>query len=797
MNCQFKVYTLYTIRHDQTTQLAIVTQSMLTGSLRTIPAREGISTQRRRLAAVWLTAGSAVAYMIGASWLDVVRGGGLPPGGDMIGHAAAAEWIKTLPWWDWRGWSDWFYGGQAIGINYPPLSLNWLRFTHSTHGQMAAVALGLLVLLPWGTLRLARAVGYPARLQRISVGAVLALTAASGAMHWALPGFHAVYTFYSSWPFMLATVVGLFTAAWAARGDRPIKAGIVAGMALLCNPTSIPSLGVASLVLLATSGVTFRQAVRWLITAGVAALAISSWWLVPFLASLSRLVRWEVPLHQFWGFGGVYQILVLTSVGIGAAWASRRGEPSRRLAGVAAAGLAATLLAEWASWLRPERWLTIVLLISTIACAGLATGVSTHLQPRLRPVWKLHVVLGLIVFVVLTFRLEVLVLVVGVFLLPARSWTWTGTLAWSATLLWGGLWGVTNDSSELSTESPFGAVIARTEPGANGLVYADRRTPNWMSELHVCPWGQPWVDTARTGGLIRPLLGLYRETSPSYEFIATDLLIRTGQLREDYPVRPNWFEIWEDVGSPRLDSLAAAKALGARWHASCEEGGNVFVTDLSGVVASGVTVGAHQSEESWHRAAARWWIKILAEPRTEPESWEPVPIRGKDGNLQHPTDQAATGVWMRADGDRLTVGADTAGWAWLRVPWDPYWRSPTGTAVHKGGPGHLVIWAPAGETLLMWQVPTAVDITAAAVTGTAVLTILTMAVRNRCRQDHWLDPDRPRPVGPVRSAIGLYADTVDEWLSAVGRWTRAARRAPGAAAARVRNQCIDRLRSRR
>lgn len=767
---------------------------MLTKSRRPIPAREGVLIERRRLAAVWLAAGSAVAYMVGAGWLDVVRAGGTAPGGDMIGHAAAAEWLKTLPWWDWRGWSDWFYGGQAIGINYPPLSLNWLRFTHPVHGQMAAVALGLLVLLPWGTLRLARAVGYSAHMQRIAVGAVLVLTAASGAMHWALPGFHAVYTFYSSWPFMLATVIGLFTMAWAARGDRPIAAGIVAGVALLCNPTSVPGLCVASLALLATGGVSFRQAVRWVITAGVAALAISGWWLVPFLASFNRLVRWEVPLHQFWGFGGIYQILVLTSVGMGAAWASRQGGPSRRLAGVAAIGLAATLLAEWANWLRPERWLTIAFLIAAIACVGLIKGVQLSLQARLRPVWKLHVVLGLMFFVILTFRFEVLALAVGVFLLPARSWTWMGTLAWSATLLWGGLWGVTSNAPDLSAETPFGAVIARSEPGAKGLVYVDRSTTTQTSNIHVCPWGQPWVNTARTGGLIRPLLGLYRETSPSYEFIATDLLLRTGQLRENYPVRPHWFEIWQNAGSPALDSLAASKALGARWHARCEESGNISLTDLSGMVASGVTVDAHQSEESWHQAAVRWWIQILAGVRTEPESWEPVPIRAADGDHHHPAGQAATGVWMRADGDRLTVGADTAGWAWLRVPWDPYWRSSAGTAVHKGGPGHLVIWAPAGETVLMWQVPAAVDVTAAAVTGAAVLTVLIMAAGGRRRQDHGFDPNRPRP---VRSAVGLYADTVDEWLSAVGRWAGAAGRASGATAARARNRCLDRLRSRR
>ena len=78
---------------------------------------EDLRTQRRRLAAVWLAAGSALAAMVGVSWYVVVAYGGHAPGGDWTGHAATAEWLRTLPWWDWRGWSDWFYGGQAIGVN--------------------------------------------------------------------------------------------------------------------------------------------------------------------------------------------------------------------------------------------------------------------------------------------------------------------------------------------------------------------------------------------------------------------------------------------------------------------------------------------------------------------------------------------------------------------------------------------------------------------------------------------------------------------------------------------------------
>jgi len=144
------------------------------------PGAEDRRAERRRLAAVWLAAGSAVAAAVGSGWVLVLRNGGRPPGGDMVGHAAAAEWLRTLPWWDWRGWSDWFYGGQAIGVNYPPLGHAWMRFTDPVHGQMAAVAIGLLVVLPWGALRLARAVGYSSRAQRASVAAVLVLAALSG-----------------------------------------------------------------------------------------------------------------------------------------------------------------------------------------------------------------------------------------------------------------------------------------------------------------------------------------------------------------------------------------------------------------------------------------------------------------------------------------------------------------------------------------------------------------------------------------------------------------------------------------
>ena len=402
-------------------------------------AIEDASTQRRRLAAVWLGAGSAVAAMVAVSWYLVVGHGGNAPGGDMIGHAAAAEWLRTLPWWDWRGWSDWFYGGQAIGVNYPPLGHALMRFTHPVHGQMAAVALGLLVLLPWGALRLARSVGYAPRAQRAAVAAVLVLAAASGQMHWVLSGFHQQTTFFGSWPAMLATVIGLFAAAWAACCRRPVASGVVVGVAMLFNATVVPGVVVVCAALLATSGASFRQAVRWGVTAGAAALAVCAWWLVPFVAGWARLVRWEVPLFAAWSSGGTWQAAMLAMLATMAAWAARSGTaPSRRLAIAAAAGLLATVSADLFGYLRSERWLEMPILVAALAAAALVAdrGLARGSLRRVRPAWVVLSVAFLIVLTVITLRLELLPLAAWLMLRrPRRTWAWSGALAWAAVLL--------------------------------------------------------------------------------------------------------------------------------------------------------------------------------------------------------------------------------------------------------------------------------------------------------------------------------------------------------------------------
>ena len=688
--------------------------------------------QRRALAAVWLAGGSALAAMIAVGWYGVVRNGGQPPGGDMTGHAATAEWLRTLPWWDWRGWSDWFFGGQAIGVNYPPLSHALLRFTHPMHGQLAAVAVGLLVLLPWGTLRLARAVGLSPRAERVAVGAVLVLAAASGRMHWVLSGFHSENTFFGSWPAMLATVLGLFCAAWAARCGAPVACGVVAGLAVLFNATVIPGVAVVCLALLATSGVSFGRALRWIAITGAAALAVCAWWLVSFLSGWDRLVRWLVPLSSSWDSGGNWQVAVLAGLGIAAAWAALRGSgPCRRLGLAAGAGLLATLLAELLGYLRPERWLQLPILVAAMAAGGIISAARRRDVPRpVRPAWAIVGVAFVLMFVVITVRLEVLPLAVWL-LFPRRTWVAAGALAWACVLFWVPIVAPSREPvpPEAPPPAPMELAEADDTSGLGGLVYLDQRYRVADRGIGHCAWGYPWQITAESDGLIRPLTGLYRETSSASEFLFAELHLRSGAFGDPTSLRANWREAWYDAGTVSVESPAAAEILGARWYASCDDGGAVSLTELPGITSGGVTVVPHPDEDGWHRAAVEWWVPLATGDKVG--SAAPVPILSPGESSVHALGQAASEVSLLADGGSLTVRAGTPGWAWLRIPWDPDWRSLSGTPVRKGGPGHLVVWANQGSTELEWSVPRSVDIAAAVTTGVAALAAISLAVPKR------------------------------------------------------------------
>ena len=708
--------------------------------------------------------------MVGVGWYGVVRRGAVL-GGDMAGHAAAAEWLRTLPWWDWRGWSEWFYGGQAFGVNYPPLGLAWMRFTDPSHGQMAAVALGLVVLLPWGALRLARAVGMPARSQFAAVTGVLVLVSASGGMHWVLSGFHDSYTFYGSWPAMLVIVCGLFVAAWAARCNAPIASGAVLGVAGLLNASYVPAVAIACAVLVATSGASLRQAVRWATTVASVALAISAWWLVPFVAGEGRVVAWGSPLEEVWRYGGLWGEVALAAVAVMAAWGAHRSSAARRLALCSAVGVASAVVADLAGYQRSERLLGLPILLAACAAGGLASGTAevagpaNEAQRRIRPVWAVVLAAGIAALALTFDQHEMLPLAAWLLLWrPGRDWVWGGALAWFAVLAWVPVWHQLRHPPE-PPETPgtvMDGIVSLSGADAEGMVY-----------LAGCEWTGVGRTTAETGGRIRALWGLYAETSASAEFITAGALLNDGAFRQSGGRLPHWYDAWQAAESEPLAGSSGGYALGARWYAECDDEDNFTMHELPAVAAEGVRIVSYPDEDSWHRAAVRWWIAVATSDFQEapleltriPVLWPDAAGEG-DGAL---VDQAARGVSLRTEQDRLFVTAESAGWAWVRVPWDPWWFADDGVPL-KGGPGHLVVWVEPGVTELRWDVPAQVDAMAAGVTALSLLLLVAMVRINR-REGWDIDPDRSRPAA---DALNRFADVADRSLVIAGQAVRSA-----------------------
>ena len=689
----------------------------------------------------------------------------------MAGHAAAAQWLGTLAWWDWRGWSDWFYGGQAMGVNYPPLGHAWMRLTDPVHGQMVAVAAGLLVLLPWGALRLGRAVGLPPRAQWAGVVAVLALTSASADMHWVLSGFHSQPTFYGSWPAMLAVVCGLFAAAWAARCAGALCCGCVVGLSVLLNATVVAGTVLVCAGLLATSGAPWRQAARWAATATAAAFAVCAWWLVPFVAGWARLVRWEFPLADAWRAGGLWQEVVLALVGVAAGWAALRSHAARRLALAAAVGLGAAVVADWAGYLRAERWLETAILVAACAAGGLAVARSAPAAIRpFRLTWRVVGAAGLCLLAVVIDQHEIVALA-GLLLLwrPGRMWVWAAALTWFSALLWAPYW-----------FDPLWADVRNPQPSApesgsvmEGITELSGDDAGGMVYLAGCIWRNGWRTAAETGGRIRPTTGLYAESSAASEFHAAHHWLKIGYFGPNGIRRPNWHAAWEAAGRPPLSGSAAALAVGARWHGSCDDEENFTMQEVPVVAADGARIVPYPDEDSWHKAGVDWWIGLASSDfRDSPPELTQIPVLwpgAQDEGEAALVDRAARGVSLRTEQDRLFVTAQSAGWAWIRVPWDPWWFADDGVAL-KGGPGHLVMWVEPGTTELRWDVPAQVDAMAAGVTALSLLLLVAMVRINR-RQGWDIDPDRPRPAADTLNRL---ADVIDRRLVTAGHAVRSA-----------------------
>ena len=737
---------------------------------------------------------AAVAAMVGVAWW---RAGVSGYGGDVVGHSAAGEWLQGLEWWDWRGWSEWFYGGQALGVNYPPLGLLWLRWTDPLHGQFAAVAVGLLVLLPWAARSMARAVG--ARTSPGTWAVLAALVVFAGNAHWLLPGFHSVPTGFGSWPAMIAALLGVVCVARAVEVSKPVSTGVLAGVSVLFNSTVIP--GVALMVLAVLAGGVaaerrrVREAARWAVTVLSVALAVCAWWLVPFLHGWSRLVRWRVPLREALEAADnqtLLVVLLLVGVLVCAAVLGRGG----RTAGAAALVVMLTAgAADWLGYLRTERWVTPAVVVAMVLCAlGLprlrlraseagpaspaapaggdegtdpsvgSPGIESPAAPTAvsgdgpaprsaaDPAGDSLLAeralgsgrrFGRFVLAAAGVAAAVLAGVwaavpVVVWALWRRRWAIVryGAPAWAALLI-----AVPAASlfslPERSDAAPSAAMTLTDradENNAGGFVYLQESFEHARGGEGNCGWGDPWALVASTDIKLRPLTGLYRETSASSEFIAVAETSRQGAAQVYGEPMDQWAPAWgaAPAGTP-INHQTAAGALGASWYVFCDSTDTITARRLEERRASGVALAPHATNDAWHRDAVGWWAGLLTGEYALQDAEAAVPTHGEVDWDAYPPAQAAGGVSVLEAGESFAVTAQTAGWVWIRVPWDPYWHSHNNTPVLKGGPGHIIAWADEGHNNYGWWVPPQVDTAAIITTASAAALAITLLITGRRR----------------------------------------------------------------
>ena len=695
---------------------------------------------------VWAAPGAAVAVMVAASWRLVLARGQVP-GGDMLGHAATARWFKTLNWWEWNGWSDWFFGGQALGVNYPPLSVWWLRLTDPVHGQMAAVAVGLVVLLPWGTLRLARAVGFTVPQQRATVAAMAAFVTVSGPMHWMLPGFHYQPTFFGSWPAMLSAVGALFAAAWAARCSRPLAAGAVVGICGLVNVTTVPGTAVVCAALVAGSAVSWRSGLRWCASAGCAALAVAGWWVVPFLSGWDRLVRWEVPLGVAWDAGGGWQPAVLAVLGGVAVWVWRqRPGPQRRLATVVAVGFVVACVGEFSGYLRVERWMTVPVLITVVVAGSVLGDVSRGVGALLRArCWRIvagcgWVLLSAAAIWAATIGEYALVPVAAAAPLLWRRWNpvvVAAAAAWAGLLFWVPVQALLLHPQQSHVLQTPTEAVAATDGSASGLVMSRRSydATLWSSDPEskvrcLSVWDQDWRFVESTQGRLRPTAGMYRETSATAEFLDAERVLGVSLYVRNAsgPIRPHWLQAWEQAEKPVLVTPAAAQAFGADWLVVCEPDGEVTVHKITSTKATGVHLVPLPDDDAWHQNAVGWWIAAAG---GSVDADTPLPALTNPGvdPQRMPWTQAATAAAAVFEPGSVSLRVSHPGWVWVKVAWDPYWSTDSGAPVLKAGPGQIAVWVEPAGVELRWGIPKAVSVLGAAVAAIAAALAVVVAVR--------------------------------------------------------------------
>ena len=445
---------------------------------------------------------------------------------------------------------------------------------------------------------------------------------------------------------------------FAARCDRPTVAGVLAGLAVLLNASVVPGIAVVSAVLVLSSGATRSQIIRWVATAGTSAMAVCAWWLVPFLAGSSRLVRFQVTLSEAWTAGGEWQLAVLAALTVAAVWASQHGgRASQRLGMAAAVALVVTILADLFGYLRSERWLELPILVAAVAVAAATNPESRHGSTRLmRPSFSVIVALVAVLMVPTLGRWEFLPLAVwALWGLRPSIWAWGGVLAWSLVLLWIPFWSLIRNPPQPPAESSsiMESVTAQSGPDADGTVYFDQWYTTNAGDAAPCTWIHPWAVTARSEGRIRTLQGLYREASVAAEFTDAETALRAGHWLNG-PV-PTGMTLgargvrcrWTVPQPPKPSGLAGT------WE--CDADDTFTVSEGPDIRAEGAKIVAYPDEDSWHKAAVEWWVAVASESAPlRPGGTPEIPVLwpgAEDEGTAAQLDRAAQGVTMRTEQD--------------------------------------------------------------------------------------------------------------------------------------------------
>ena len=569
---------------------------------------------------------------------------------------------------------------------------------------------------------------------------------------------------HGSWNYITAVCLCMFTAAWAAENKHPVKAGAVAGAALLFNVSAAMAAPVVAVLAVTNKTTSTKQKLVWLGNATAAAVAVAGWFLIPFTQRMlaGQWQDWPVTLGQSLSQTLANQPIMIFAVVAGAAIAAGRHDGAKRLSIAAAAGAGAMLIAAAAGFSRPERFATLAL-IAAVAAAAAAHNPAQTIKQQATPANIRAGLLG-VAAVAATYAAVWGFGRDGTAALVDWGWHW---------LLWVAL-PLTFAAMQLrKPKQPaqvgilvWVALIATlaTLPPNDTAVPADATARQQLSEnvsgtvMISHWWGENQTEPCDTRPLravlenndepVRIIDGLYKEADPSAEFLHTERYLQRGYWDNNKRIhKPGWVTAWTQRNKPALNTAAAAAAIGADWHAACRSDGQYTLKAVHGTKAEGITPAFYPEHDGWHHATLDWWFDTNNNSNTHGT----IPVHGTNPHPgRHPT--PARNVTAELRKNQVVVTAGEAGWVWIKTSHDPWWTADTDSTIHKGGPGHIILHVDKGRTVLTWQRPdhvrnTTIAVEVAAFAWIAAALWFATARRRQLNQKHRrLKTRQQRPV---------------------------------------------------